>query len=159
MLSSPRHRLQVPVCPAQKCNAYSRRAAPLRRRMRSGGARAGRARGVSAVRGGVRGEGGGAAILGAGRRAAAVAAVPGEASRAALRSPPGCAVPVPPPGGFLRSGSLFGRARAVAELLWVVAPWALVGGWGLQAQGREAAAGRGVSPAAFERDARVPAEP
>lgn len=109
--------------------------------MRSGGARAGRARGVSAVRGGARGEGGRRRHLGRGAAAAvaataAAAAAAGEAPRAVLRSPPDCAAPVPPPGAFLRPAPLCGRARAVAELLRVAAPGALAGGWGLQARGR-----------------------
>lgn len=99
---------------------------------------AGRGRGARAASlqcaGGRGVRGGGAAILGAGRRAAVAAAVvAGEAPRVALCSPPSCATSVPPRGSFLRSGSFCGRARAVAELL----PVATLGaGWGLQAQGR-----------------------
>lgn len=134
MLSSPRHRLQLPVCHARNCHSRPRRAAP------SGCACAvaGRGRGARAASlqcaGGRGVRGGGAAILGAGRRAAVAAAVvAGEAPRIALCSPPSCAASVPPLGGFLRSGFLCGRARAVAELL----PVATLGaGWGLQAQGR-----------------------
>lgn len=123
---------------------------------------AGRGRGARAASlqcaGGRGARGGGAAILGAGRRAAAVVAVAAAAGEV-LRSPPGCAVPVPPPGGFLRLGSLCGRARAVAELLRVTAPWALVGGWGLQAQGRGGGCRVRCPPAALGRDARVPPGP